>query len=174
MDRYSLTGTLFALVKAYLTNFEAVILETTNHKAISRIFDTLGHIVDSVQKILVQVRGTKQPRKTGNRKKEVSPHEGADYVLIWDDLSTRQLIGDKKDCVHIAENLWNIANQLLATSDSPASDSDARGIAADVFAASHDFCILSEEELGMSLSKDHLDFDIKNIPSKQTKVSKRK
>ena len=44
--------------------------------------------------------------------------------------------------------------------------SRARGFAADAFAASHDFCLMSEEEEGQSLSKGYLDFDVKFDPTK--------
>ena len=41
---------------------------------------------------------------------------------------------------------------------------DSRRFASDVFAASHDFCLMSEEEEGASLSKGYLDYDVKYKP----------
>ena len=43
---------------------------------------------------------------------------------------------------------------------------DSRLLAADVFAASHDFSFMSEEEEGQLISKGYLDFDVKFDPTK--------
>ena len=117
-----------------------------------------------------------QKKTTGRRKKTKSADVGekADVVvLVWDDHTIKTLVGERSDCVWTAEQLWNIGNQLMAISlgeaasvDGRSSDRDARGIAAEVFAASHDFCILSEEEEGSSLSKGYLDYDVKFDPTK--------
>ena len=162
---------LFQLAIAYLDNLERVISETEREdtNAISRSLDALGRVVDGVLKVLVQVRNTEQPtKKSAGRKKKNSP-EAQEPDLIWDDDVVKRLIGDRKECLHLAELIWNISHQLLGLSASPDCECDARGVAADLFAAGHDFCILSDEEPGKALSKSYLDFDIKNVPSRQTK-----
>ena len=163
---------------AYLDNLERVISETRDTNAVSRSLDALGRVVDGVLKVLVQVRDTEQPtKKTAGRKKKkkknppAAQQKASDYALIWDEDVVKRLIGDRKECLHLAELIWNISHQLLGLSASPDCESDARGIAADLFAAGHDFCILSDEEPGKALSKSYLDFDIKNVPSRQTKPS---
>ena len=79
--------------------------------------------------------------------------------LIWNNPSIKRIIGDRGDCVWIAEQLWNISNQLIGLNIS--TSGGARGFSADTFAASHDFCLLSEEEENECLSKGYLDYDVK-------------
>ena len=43
---------------------------------------------------------------------------------------------------------------------------DSRLLAADVFAASHDFSLMSEDEEGKLISKGYLDYDVKFDPTK--------
>eukprot|EP00986_Skeletonema_menzelii_P013244 scaffold7585_cov74-Skeletonema_menzelii.AAC.3 len=62
----------------------------------------------------------------------------------------------------IAESLWNFGQQLwLQILDDATYDSRARP---DLFAASHDFILMSEEEEGARFSK--LDYDVKYEPEK--------
>ena len=79
--------------------------------------------------------------------------------FVWDNPAIKRLIGDRSDCVWIAEQLWNVSNQLIGLNTS--ASGGARGFSADTFAASHDFCLLSEEEEEQCLSKGYLDYDIK-------------
>lgn len=66
----------------------------------------------------------------------------------------------KISCIlRIAEQLWNISNKLMMISFT-ACRNDRRNYSSLLFAAAHDFCLLSEEEVGASLSKDYLDFDV--------------
>jgi len=62
--------------------------------------------------------------------------------------------------------LWNIGNQMMAVSVVSPGSFDSRLLAADVFAASHDFSLMSEEEEGKLISKDYLDYDVKFDPTK--------
>ena len=130
-------------------------------------------LIVGVLKSLVQLREMKLQNRTGRRKKQKNALERgsvegsasvASFVLLWDDPATNNLIGDRGDCVWIAEQLWNISNQLFGLNSS--TSSGARGFAADTFAASHDFCLLSEEEEGQCLSKGYLDYDVKFDPAK--------
>jgi len=174
---------LFDILRAYLNNFEHVVSfkKDDSSFSMSSNFEALCRIIDGVLKLLVQVRDTKklvpQKKTTGPRKKTKSADDAAEksdvVVLVWDDQTIKTLVGERSDCVWTAEQLWNIGNQLMAISLGEAasvkgisSDRDARGIAAEVFAASHDFCILSEEEEGSSLSKGYLDYDVKFDPTK--------
>jgi len=164
---------LFDILRAYLNNFEHVISLKKEHDKIARNFEALGRIVDGVLKLLVQIRDTKSKKRSGRRKKRKNAMEntvpegdtnGSGFILVWDDPATKKLLGERCDLVWTAEQLWNIGNQLMAISLGSASD--ARGFAADAFAASHDFCLMSEEEEGQSLSKGYLDFDVKFDPTK--------
>ena len=174
---------LFDILRAYLNNFEHVVSfkKDDSNFSMSSNFEALCRIIDGVLKLLVQVRDTKklvpQKKTTGRRKKIKSAEDVGDktadvVVLVWDDQTIKTLVGERSDCVWTAEQLWNIGNQLMAISlgessvEGISSDRDARGIAAEVFAASHDFCILSEEEEGGSLSKGYLDYDVKFDPTK--------
>jgi len=174
---------LFDILRAYLNNFEHVVSfkKDDSNFSMSSNFEALCRIIDGVLKLLVQVRDTKkmipQKKTTGRRKKTKSADDAAEksdvVVLVWDDQTIKTLVGERSDCVWTAEQLWNIGNQLMAISlgeaasvEGSRSDKDARGIAAEVFAASHDFCILSEEEEGSSLSKGYLDYDVKFDPTK--------
>jgi hypothetical protein len=169
--------TLFDILRAYLKHFETIITLKKNHSATARNFEAIGRIVNGVLKLLVQIRETKEPQKSGRRKKRKSVADtdaqvsaaskaNAGFVLVWDDHATNKLVGDRSDCVWTAEQLWNIGNQLMAVSLGSSGSNDSRGIAADVFAASHDFCLMSEEEEGQSLSKGWLDYDVKFDPTK--------
>ncbi|EJK74378.1 hypothetical protein THAOC_03946, partial [Thalassiosira oceanica] len=93
--------------------------------------DALGRVVDGVLKVLVQVRNTDQPTKKSAGRKKKNPsaaqEKAADYALIWDDDVVKRLIGDRKECLHMAELIWNISHQLLGLSASPDCESDARG-----------------------------------------------
>ena len=160
---------LFDILRAYLNNIEDIITLDKEGNSITRNLESLGRIVDGVMKLMVEVRETKKLRTKARRKKlktaSKAKKEKNDFVLIWDDPSIKALIGDRGDCVFTAEQLWNIGNQLMAI------DSSRKGglsgiVAADVFAASHDFCLLSEEEEGECLSKGYLDFDVKFDPTK--------
>ena len=165
-------STLFDILRAYLNNFEHVV-SNKSFNATSRNFDALVRIVDAVLKLLVHVRETKQPqKKTPRRKKQKKGVDGADkdvVKLVWDIPVVKTLVGSRTDVVWMAEQLWNISNMLLAVSlgsSATGNRSDPRNIAAEVFAASHDFCLLSEEEEGSCLSKGFLDYDIKFDPTK--------
>jgi len=178
----STVHSLFDILRAYLNNFEHVVSFKKNDSnfSMSSNFEALCRIIDGVLKLLVQVRDTKkmipQKKTTGRRKKTKSAEDVGDktadvVVLVWDDQTIKTLVGERSDCVWTAEQLWNIGNQLMAISLGEisvegSSDRDARGIAAELFAASHDFCILSEEEEGSSLSKGYLDYDVKFDPTK--------
>ena len=81
------------------------------------------------------------------------------YILVRLRSSYLSLI-ETYQLYRVAEQLWNIGNRLMAVSVCP-STSEARRFASDVFAASHDFCITSEEEEGASLSKGYTDYDAK-------------
>lgn len=170
--------TLFDILRAYLKHFEHIITLKQNHGVTARNFEALGRIVDGVLKLLVQRREMKEEHKSGrrNKRKSVADTDAKDsgvskvnagFVFVWDDHATNRLVGDRSDCVWTAEQLWNIGNQLMAVSVSLGSSGafDSRGIAADVFAASHDFCLMSEEEEGRSLSKGFLDYDVKFDPT---------
>jgi hypothetical protein len=169
--------TLFDILRAYLKHFEHIITLKKNHSATARNVEAIGRIVDGVLKLLVQVREMREQKGSGRRKKRKSvadtdakttavSNANAGFILVWDDHATNKLVGDRSDCVWTAEQLWNIGNQLMAVSVGSSGTSDYRGIAADVFAASHDFCLMSEEEEGHSLSKGYLDYDIKFDPTK--------
>ncbi|KAL7544103.1 hypothetical protein ACHAXR_013581 [Thalassiosira sp. AJA248-18] len=163
---------VFDILRAYLNNFESVVSLKKDHNAISRNFEALERIIDGVLKLLVQLRETKLQKRSGRRKKRKNVADNnavesdAGFVLVWDDPATIKLVGCRSDCVWTAEQLWNIGNQLMGVSLGSSGSGDMRGIAADVFASSHDFCLLSEEEEGQSLSKGYLDFDVKFDPTK--------
>ncbi|KAL3802897.1 hypothetical protein ACHAW5_006192 [Stephanodiscus triporus] len=170
--------TLFDILRGYLKHFEHIITLKQNHGATARNFEALGRIVDGVLKLLVQRRDMKEEHKSGrrNKRKSVADNDAknsgvskvnAGFVFLWDDHATSRLVGDRSDCVWTAEQLWNIGNQLMALNVSLGLSGafGSRGIAADVFAASHDFCLLSEEEEGRSLSKGFLDYDVKFDPT---------
>jgi hypothetical protein len=54
----------------------------------------------------------------------------------------------------------------MAVSIGSSGSFDSRLLAADVFAASHDFSLMSEEEEGKLISKGYLDYDVKFDPTK--------
>lgn len=110
--------------------------------------------IDGTLKLLKMLRDVK-PRKTtatGGRRKKRDKQTEPEFILIFDDPLTKHLVGGRSDCVWIAEQLWNIGNKILCSG----LDSSC----ADIFAASHDFCLLSEEEEGKNLSRDYLDCDV--------------
>lgn len=178
--------TLFDIFRAYLKHFEHIIALKTNPRqsplpkpvATARNFEALGRILDGVLKVLVQIRDKKK-QSNGRRKKRKGVAEEASvelagskldaaFILIWDDQTIKKFVGERSDCVWTAEQLWNIGNQLMAfgLGASGTVSGDLRGIAADVFSASHDFCLMSEEEEGQYLSKGFLDYDVKFCPTK--------
>ena len=164
---------LFTIFRAYLSNFEHVISLNKDLHATTMNFGALERIIDGVLKLLVQSRETRQQKKSGRRKKRksVATTDTADvdekaFTLVWDDDTIKKLVGDRSDCVWIVEQLWNIGNKLMSISFVPSGVGDLRGVAANLFAASHDFCLMSDEEVGQSLSKGYLDFDVKFDPTK--------
>jgi hypothetical protein len=135
------------LLCAYLQNFEHVISSLKDGQKTESMCEYLGHIVDGCIKLLQLCRDRKQVEKlSGRRKKkkasEETCEEGSDYDLIWTDATTQKLMGEQSQCVWVAETLWNIANQLLAGSVIENAAYDSRGLAADLFAASHDFALM--------------------------------
>lgn len=163
--------TLFGIFRAYLHNFESFFISSMKgcHPTVAN-FEALERIIDGILKLLVQLRETRPQKKSGRRKKRktLSNTDGTelDGVLVWDDHATKKMVGNRSDCVWIVEQLWNIGNQLMSASFGASGIGDLRGFAANVFAASHDFCLMSDEEMGQSLSKNHLDYDVKFDPTK--------
>jgi hypothetical protein len=165
--------TLFDIVRAYLSNFEHVISVNKDLNATVTSFQALERIIDGILKLLVQMRETRQQKKSARRKKrksvantDTAEVDGKAFTLVWEDHTVTKLVGDRSDCVWIVEQLWNIGNKLMSVSFVASGVGDLRGVAANVFAASHDFCLMSDEEVGQSLSKGFLDFDIKFDPTK--------
>ena len=72
-----------------------------------------------------------------------------DYTLVWDDRATNMIIGQHADCIWIAEQLWSMAS--LFSSD--------KWTMSQLYAKSHDFALLSEEEEGAKLTDGYLDCD---------------
>jgi hypothetical protein len=168
--------TLFDIIRAYLSNFEHVISVDSGLSASVTNFEAIERIIDGVLKLLVQLREIKQQKKSGRRKKrksdatttiaELDEESATAFTLVWNDQTVNKLVGDRSDCVWTVEQLWNIGNQLMSASFGTFGVGELRGVAANVFAASHDFCLMSDEEVGHSLSKGYLDFDVKFDPTK--------
>lgn len=165
--------TLFDIVRAYLSNFEHVIFLAKDLNVAVTHFETLERIIDGLLKLLVHLREARQQKKSGRRKKRKSEMtmetvkvDEKPFTLVWDDQTVNRLVGDRSDCVWIVEQLWNIGNHIMSVGFVTSGVGDQRGIAANVFAASHDFCLMSDEEVGQSLSKGYLDFDVKFDPTK--------
>jgi len=146
---------LFEILRAYLQNFEHIMSTRKDRNRVCQHSEALVRNLDGVLKLLCRVRERKQHKKSGRRKKKVS-----EFKLIWDDPATNKLLGDRADCVWTAEQLWNIGNLLMAE-DTTSTIGVVRRFASDSFAASHDFCIFSEEEEGAILSKGYLNYDTK-------------
>lgn len=135
------------LLCAYLQNFEHVISSLKDGQKTESMCEYLGHIIDGCIKLLQLCRDRKQVEKlSGRRKKKKASketcEEGAEYDLIWNDATTQKLMGEQSQCLWVAETLWNIANQLLAGSVLENATYDSRGVAADLFAAAHDFTLM--------------------------------
>ena len=73
----------------------------------------------------------------------------------------------------VAEQTWNLSNKLMMMTFSTTRN-DTRKYSSELFAAAHDFCLLSEEEEGATLSKDFLDIDIQQDNKMLTPVFKKK
>ena len=97
------------------------------------------------------------------RDREESTSDLTSYNLIWDIEQTKNNIGDQIGCVCIAEQVWNIAIQVMSIDGKEDNDvNDISRIYASIFfAKAHDFALLSEEEDGLALSKPYLDCDMK-------------
>ena len=161
--------TVLDLLSAYLENFEHVSSTQTDSQKLQNMCEYLGHIIDGVLRLLQLCRDRKPQKVPVRRKKKQkrskeSSEGDAGFDSMWDDAATQKLLGMRSQCVCVAETLWNIGNQLMITSVLDNATYDSRALAADLFAASHDFILMSEEEEGAQLSK--LDYDVKYEPEK--------
>eukprot|EP00986_Skeletonema_menzelii_P015530 scaffold11957_cov146-Skeletonema_menzelii.AAC.2 len=155
------------LLCAYLENFEHVTSSQKDKQKAESMCEYLGHIIDGVLRLLQVCRDRKEDSLTGKRRKKNASNESdssEDLDLIWNDSATQTLLGSRSQCLWCAEALWNIGQQLVAASVVDDVTYDSRALAADLFAASHDFVLMSEEEEGTRLGK--LDYDVKYEPEK--------
>ena len=128
------------LLCAYLENFEHVMSSSKDSQKAESMCEYLGYIIDGCIKLLQQCRDRKQVEK-------MSGDDGTGFDLIWSDSTTKKLMGEQSQCIWVAETLWNIANQLLAGSVLDNAIYDSRGLATDLFAASHDFIMMVRAHL---------------------------
>ena len=134
------------LLCAYLENFEHVSSSQKDRQKTESMCEYLGHIVDGVLRLLQVCRDRKQEKLTGRRKKKNTSKENSEgsieFDSIWNDTTTQKLLGDRSQCVFVSEALWNIGNQLMTASVLDDATYDSRALAADLFAASHDFILM--------------------------------
>eukprot|EP00804_Cyclotella_cryptica_P000737 CCRYP_001018-RA/>CCRYP_001018-RA protein AED:0.02 eAED:0.02 QI:978/1/1/1/0.71/0.62/8/2038/1234 len=149
---------VFEVLRAYLENFEHVLQRNQDPQKALIHCETLPQVVGATLGfIIAALRDTKSHKTLNERRKR--KEKQPEFVLIWDDSVVEMYVGNRADCVWIAEQLWNISNKLMMISFG-ADRNDSRKYSSQLFAAAHDFCLLSEEEVGASLSKDYLDFDV--------------
>jgi hypothetical protein len=96
---------LFTILRAYLKHFEHIITSKYKCATINNNFEALGRIVDGVMKVLVQMREPKEHKKRGGGVDSVNDGAKAGLVLVWDDVVTSRLVGDRSDCVWAAEEV---------------------------------------------------------------------
>lgn len=130
------------LLCAYLQNFEHVSSSQKDSQKAESMCGYMGHIIDGVLRLLKMCRDRKQEKLTGRRKKKKASIGTSEFDSIWNDTTTQTLLGEKSQCVWAAESLWNIGNQLMAASVLENASYDSRALAADIFAASHDFILM--------------------------------
>lgn len=134
------------LLCAYLQNFEHVISSQKDGRKAESMCEYLGHIIDGVLRLLQVCRDRKQEKEklTGRRKKKKASKETSEdgIEFMWNDTTTQTLLGERSQCVWVAETLWNIGNQLMAASVLENATYDSRAVAADLLAASHDFILM--------------------------------
>jgi hypothetical protein len=132
------------LLCAYLDNFECVISSQKDRQKAESMCEYLGHIIDGVLRLLQVCRDRKQEKLIGRRKKKKTPKETSEdgFDLIWNDTTTVTLLGERSQCVWVAEALWNIGHQLYAARMLENVSYDSSAVAADLFAASHDFILM--------------------------------
>jgi len=157
---------VFCILRAHLSNFEHSMRKSVskkNERWIVQNSDSMFRMLDDVLRLLRKIRDRRNKRNSKQNEGEKIPKKEAgeeDYTLIWQHSATKSLVGDHKDCVWIAEQLWNIGVQLISADLSDRIKNDARWIAAEVFSRAHDFALLTEEEEGESLSRGFLDLDL--------------
>ena len=99
---------LFAIFRAYLKHFELVITSKYQCATLNNL-EAHGRIVDGVMKVLVQLREPKEQIKRNKKKggvaDSVDDDAKAGLVLVWDDVVTSKLVGDRSDCVWAAEEV---------------------------------------------------------------------
>lgn len=132
---------------AYLQNFELVVSSHNDRQKTESMCEYLSRIIDGCLKLLQKCRDRKQEKlidKRGKKKKALNEtrDEGVEFDLIWNDTTTQTLLGERSQVVWVAESLWNIGNQLMAASVLENVTYDSRTLAADLFAASHDFILM--------------------------------
>lgn len=102
---------VFEVLRAYLENFEHLLSAEKGKNKLSHC-EALIRILDGTLKQLKQVREQKQQRALGRRKKKTKVESETKkdklesetgFILIWDDLATKKLIGTQADCVWVAE-----------------------------------------------------------------------
>jgi len=165
---------MFTILRAYVCNFESILTKYADSSVtlLLRASRSLDAVLDDVLRLLIKVRDRKDPFETagsrgGRRRRKKDDMENKNiigsgenpcgdcdqaFVLIWDDAITTETIGGQRDCVWLAEQLWNLAVLLSAKAET-------RFIAAELYTKAHDFALLSEEEEGKALSRGFLDFE---------------
>jgi hypothetical protein len=113
-------ASLFCVLRAFLCNFEQILEKfkfDTKNVAIHELrIESARKVLESVLQFISKVRGRKLSVGEGGQlmqddaSKKVSSQNTAvsEHTLIWDDHSTKALIGSYKDCVWVAEQVSEI------------------------------------------------------------------
>jgi len=125
--------------------------------------------IDAVLRVLKKIRDRRPGDKKRNKRTKISSESATEnnsksnnsFVLLFEDPTIQSYVGSYPDMVWIAEALWNLAVAAMSSNGTGNSLFHSRWISSEIFARSHDFALLSEEEDGKALSKSFLDFEQK-------------
>jgi len=159
---------LLTILRNYLDQFQRAMSVKSSRGAVHP--QALDDALESVLYMIRIVRDRKLPKKKSTTSKATQKKKqkkqkalsdsvriddddemssATDYTLVWDDRATNMIIGQHADCIWIAEQLWSMAS--LFSSD--------KWTMSQLYAKSHDFALLSEEEEGAKLTDGYLDCD---------------
>ena len=166
------SNSIFGMVRVYLATFEdllTTILNVTNNEHQIEMFTSLQNVLHCVLDLILFVRDCNEQKgskcddaafaQTSLATKTdpmVTQLSDSSCQSLFDSESVKQLIGSEQECLWIAEQIWNISNQMIAEQASNGTKRRIAPFIAEYLRNAHDFAFLSEEEASARFTNGHL------------------
>ena len=170
------SNSIFDVLRAYLATFEELLpiyVSGVEGKSHVDEFQCLKHTVGCVLEVLIGIRdcGEKREEREEQATCDFAFHDDPSFLdktkkdtstinggaqCIFDLKVVNSIVGTQGECLWIAEQLWNISNQIMTSVVPLNKKRYIAELVADYLRDAHDFALLSEEEENMFLTRGHL------------------